>query len=303
MSRYNPRLRTAAIIITTLIATSACGCKQVGSEEQNMAHNLARVAATSNDPMELMEAAETAAASRDEADHAALRSSLRDESFLSRLDTDEEYDAPPKQLRLARVLHALSENRCEASDKTLAALAADQMFTSVEPRQFLLIRALVPVRPATPPAVAFWSAHASPTAPYKHVTMDALADNGTEPAVALLEKSLANPAHDPEDRVAWMRDPVLRNRDNECILTACERLVRGGLEDPLREDLVAALFDYREEWYLACDPPQPAAFERTPGPAKDILKRIGEIALADLQLDPRTEAAVRTRLKAIGDKD
>lgn len=266
-----------------------------------MAHNLARVAATSNDPMELMEAAETAAMSRDEADHAVLRSTLRDESFLSRLDSDEEYDAPPKQLRLARVLHALAENRVDASDKTLAALAADPMFTSVEPRQFLLIRALVPVRPATPPAVAFWTAHASPSAPYKHVTMDALADNGTGPAVALLEKSLADTAHDPQDRIAWMRDPVLRNRDNEVILAASERLVRGGLEEALREDLVAALFDYREEWYLACDPPQPAPLERTSGPGKEILKRIGKHALEHIELDPRTEAAVRARLKALGD--
>lgn len=302
MTRARTSVKRALMLAMSGVLTLA-GCIQSGSEEQQMAHNLARTAATSKDPMELMEAAEAAAASRDEAEHAALRSALRDESFLSRLDSDEEYDAPPKQLRLARVLHALSENRTEPADKTLAALAADGMFTSVEPRQFLLIRALIPVRPATPPAVAFWTAHAAPTTPYKHVTMDALADNGTEPAVALLEKSLADLAHDPQDRIAWMRDPVLRNRDNAVILAACERLVRGGLEEPLREDLVAALFDHREEWYLACDPPQPPRFEQSPGPAKEILRRIGEHALANIQLDPRTETAVRARLKAMGDKD
>lgn len=264
-----------------------------------MNQDLQQVAKTSNDAMDLMEAGDRAAASEDPSVHAMLRSHLLNEGFLDRLDPGDAYDGTAKELKLARIVKTLSENRCKAADETLSALCADPMFTSVELRQELLIRMCVPVRPPTIAILGFWTKHLAPTEPYKHVASDAVADNGTLPAVGLLEKELANPRQDPQDRVAWMRDAVLRNRDNTVILEASERLVRGGLEAALRNDLVAALFGYQESWYLACDPPEPPAWVSLRAEAKAILIRIGEHALDAVELSEQTRATVEMRLKQL----
>ena len=264
-----------------------------------MDQDLAQVAATSRDPMELMEAAERAARSEADADHASLRKHLLSEGFLSRLDTDEDYRGTARELLLARVLLGLSGNRCKAADDTLNALCADPMFTGVELRQELLIRLCVPVRPPTPAILAFWKSHLPPDQPYKHVASDCVADNGTEPAVALLEVELKNTTQDEQDRVAWMRDAILRNRDNTVVLSASERLVKEGLPEHLRGHLVAALFDYRETWYLACDPPEPPEWPLFRADAKAILVRIGEHALEHVELDETTRAVVEARLETL----
>ena len=264
-----------------------------------MEQDLAQIAATSRDPMELMEAAQGAAASSDPADHAVLRKHLLNEGFLGRLDSDEDYEGTAKELKLAGVLKQLSDNRCDAADGTLSALCADRMFTSIELRQELLIRLCVPVRPPTPAILAFWETHLAPTEPYKHVASDAVADNGTEPAVKLLEEHLKSKAHDEQDRVAWMRDAILRNRDNPVVLAASQRLIRQGLNPALQNSLVAALFDYRETWYLACDPPEAPEWAEIRGEARRKLVEIGEHAVEQVELDEQTRAVVEARLKAL----
>lgn len=264
-----------------------------------MAFDLVQLANASDDPIELMEAADAAAESQSEPDHLKLRQVLCDEGFLYKLDSQDDYAKPAKQLRVARVLKTLSDNRSPAAERTLLTLAGNAMFTSMEPRQELLIRLLVPIRPAPPAAVAFWREHSRPKAPYKHVTADALADNGSEPAVKLLEEMLGDAAQSEQDRVAWMRDPLLRHRDNVVVLAASERLLQGSLSPTLKNDLVAALFDYREDWYLACTPPEPPAWASFKPEARSLLVRIGQYAQDHIQMDPETEAAVAARLKLL----
>lgn len=289
------------ICIALVLVVPACNRKGGSSEDVSMAMDLIQLANSTDDPMELVEAAEALAASRTDAEQLQLRKALCDESFLLKLDSPSDYLKPPRQLRLAGILKTLSENSSPSAQQTLLALAVDPMFTSVEPRQDLLIRMLVPIRPAQPAAIAFWREHSTPRAPYKHVTADALADNGSEPAVRLLEEMLADSAHDEQDRVAWMRDPVLRHRDNTVVLEACWRLLQSDLSPELKNELVAALFDYREEWYLSCTPPQPPDWTAFKPDARRVLARIGEYARDNLQLDPRTKAAVEARLKVIRD--
>jgi hypothetical protein len=248
-------------------------------------------------PSDLARAAMKAAASKVEADHEGLRTYLIDDAFLNRMDSVAEYAAPPRQLRLAGVLKTLMDNRTPASNGTLVALCKSPVFTSVEPRQDLLIRALAEVRPSPPEAVSFWRIHATPKAPYKHVAMNAMADNGSPPAMELFEAMMAEPTHEPENKRAWMRDPILRNRYNPSVLEACERMVTKSLPAPLRGDLVAALFDYREEWYLSCDPATPPDRGTATPEAKAVLRRIGEHALANVPLDVKTKAAVEAQMK------
>lgn len=268
-----------------------------GPESLNMAQNLDAIAAGNAKPTDLMNAAANTALSKQESDHQSLRFHLVKPFFLARLDSEAEYAGPPRQLRLAKVIKALMDNRCDAADKTLATLASDAHFVSIEPRQNLMIEALVPVRPSPMAAVEFWKVHCTPKAPYKHVTMSALADNYSEPALALFEQMITEPGHDAEDKVAWMRDGILRNRYQPTILAMSERMLTKSLSPALREDLVAALFDYRETWYVSCDPPTPPERALASKEAKVALKRIADYVLASVPLTAQTKAAVEADLR------
>lgn len=261
-----------------------------------MAQSLNTVAASSDDPQVLLDAAAAAAANKEEAEHTVLRRFLVDQAFLSRLDSEDDYAAPPHHLRLARILKTLMDNRCPAADSTLVRLTQDSGFVSIEARQELLIRALVVVRPSPPEVIAFWRLHSRPTAPYKHVAMDVMADNASEPALQLFEQVMVEPAQEREYKIAWMRDPILRNRLTPTVLIACERMLTKSLPPDLRPDLVAALFDHREEWYLSCDPPIPPDIATIQPPANVILERIAVDALANVPLDARTTTAVEAAL-------
>lgn len=264
-----------------------------------MASKFETIAATTKDPGELYDAALNAAASTDGAEHQALRSRLTSQPVLDLLDTRADYERPVTTLNIAGVLKQLMDNRTPVADDTLNTLASNDLFTSILPRQHLMILAMVPVRPASKEAVDLWRRHSQPKAPYKHVSMDSMANNGTEPAIALFEEVMASPAQNHDNKISWMRDPILRHRDNPVILLMCERLVTQSLAVEIRPHLVSALFEHREEWYLSCDPPEPPMLMTTPRDAKLILRRIGEHALANVQLEARTQAAVEATLQAL----
>lgn len=264
-----------------------------------MAPSFDTVVATSKDPRVVYQAALRAAASTDGAEHQALRAKLITQPLLDLLDTRDEYEQPPTTLRIAGVLKELMTNRTPVADETLNALASNELFTSILPRQHLMIMAMVPVRPASKEAVDLWRRHSQPKAPYKHVSMDAMADNGTEPAIALFEEVMTSPAHNHDHKIMWMQDPILRHRNNPIMLAMCERLLLQTLPVEIRPHLVSALFEYREQWYLVCDPPLPPELASTPTAGKLTLRRIGEHALANIQLETRTRAAVEATLQVL----
>jgi hypothetical protein len=259
------------------------------------------VMATSKDAAELMRTAAAFAGSAKESDHSALRQHLGSEEFLNRLDSAEDYSQPPKRLRLARVLRTLAENPASAAASTLLVLARSPVFTAVEQRQYLLILALVPLRPAPADAVRFWRLHSAPETVWRHVTVAALCDNGSEPALALLEEVLVHPQHDPEEKVVWMRDPLLRHRNEVPLLSCCERMITRSLPEEQRPDLLEALCDYRPNlWYVVCTPPVPPARAAASREAREILRRICQWGSANLKLRPSVKLAVESTLKEIG---
>ena len=264
-----------------------------------MASSFDGIASTTKDRGVLYDAALKAAASTDGAEHQALRSRLTTQPVLDLLDTRAEYEKPVTTLHVAGVIKQLMDNRTPVADESLNALASNELFTSILPRQHLMIMAMVPVRPASKEAIDLWRKHAQPKAPYKHVAMDAMADNGTEPAIALFEEVMASPAHNHDNKILWMRDPILRHRDNPVVLLMCERLLLQSLAVEIRPHLVSALFEHREQWYLACDPPEPPMLMTTSRDAKLILRRIGEHALANIQLETQTRTAIESTLKVL----
>jgi hypothetical protein len=254
----------------------------------------------SDDSKALMEAALALAKSQLRSDHDALLADLSSEEFLGRLDSEDDYLGPPTHLRLARVMKFLMDNPSREAKRVLVSLTQQSGFVSFEPRQDLLIRALVSVRPAPAEAAQFWSEHSDPDAPFLHVTIAALCDNGTPNALELLTQRMVDPAFDDESRIAWMRDPILRHRDDLLMLEACRDMLAGHLSKELQPYLVESLFDYQPDWYVSCNPPKaPPRLEAT-RQARHMLRTIGNYALLNIALGPPTRLAVETSLTQLG---
>lgn len=294
-------------LLMAIVLSTGClfGCEpgsQPGARPQGVEMDAQQetVLRTSNVPDDLLATAERYAGSDNPADHQTLRQVLGTNAFLNRLDTAEDYTEPPRSLRLARVMHVLMENPSPEAAKTLVELTRATEFTARLPRQYLLIRALIEVRPSPPDAIAFWRTHGEPRAVHRHNTVVALVKNRSRPALALLEDLFADSTHDPDERVMWMRESILVFRHELSVLEMCDRLLRGRLQADLRDDLVEALFDYQPDaWYLECEPPTPPSIASYTKEARLLLRRIGEYALERIALSERQKAVVEGSLKAL----
>jgi hypothetical protein len=125
--------------------------------------------------------------------------------------------------------------------------------------------------------------------------------NGTDPAMALFEKKIADPRQEIECKTIWLREPMLTHRNDTPVLKCCERMViQGTVPEPVRPLVVEALCDYQREWYLSCKKPRPPLRAMAPAESKQILRRICEFSLDKLTLSPSTRVAVETTLIEIG---
>ena len=279
-----------ALATTAAVPASAKPVLPAGDEDETMA--------AAADPVahETMRTAVQDAQSDEAGAIAALGRKLRDPGFRERLDDEEAYGGPYEKLRLARVLRTLSENDHPAAREVLIALVEDRDFVNDGARASLMIDALIPLRPAPAQAIAYWKSLSAPGGVFRHSVIDALAANGSAPALDLLRGHFLDPGHSEEEKVLWMRDAVLRHRADLGMLELSEALLRGGLPAPLQHDLVVALFDYRpEQWYLDCEAPEP------PAPSLDAAVRakrheLGRFALANVELDDRTRARIESEL-------
>jgi hypothetical protein len=249
-------------------------------------------------PRDIARAARVYAAASDPEAHVVLVRHLADEAFLMRLDSEEDYDGPQRHLRLAGIVRELFENSAPAAAATLVTLTRAPTFTSRLQRAFLLVLALEHIRPSPPEAVAFWRRHSEPNAALRNVVPDVLANNGSEPAVALLEERLLSPAFSEDDRTTWLRGAVLRNRNRLTILDAGARLL-GRFGEPMRSRLIAALFDHRPRaWYVACTWPTPPPLSSFAESALARLLEIGEALLRE-HLDEELRLPVESTVSAL----
>ncbi|HEU0004743.1 MAG TPA: hypothetical protein VFS12_02025, partial [Terriglobia bacterium] len=258
-------------------------------------------ASPSPDPQNLLAAALTLARSASSQEQARLLAQLSSRQFLNELDSPEEsVRLPALKLRLARVLEALAANPAPAARVTLLELIKSRDFVSYDSRQELLLRALSSVRPPTDEVIQFWDELSHPDSIHLSFVIAALCENGTPEAMSLLERKLADPNQDTQVKLSWMRDPILRHRNDLQLLRGCERMIRSSLPANLRPFLVEALFDYRKNiWYRYEAPPTPPPRATATPEAKAQLKKIGQIALQDVKLDARQKQVVRKVLEEI----
>lgn len=246
---------------------------------------------------EALRAALAAARSDDPGRHAALLAELQSQSVLDRLDSAAEYRMASKfRLHVAQVAEALAQNAAPGAQRTFLALTDSPLFLAHDERAIALIRASRQVRPAPPELVAFWDRHSQPDDGFVPTVITALVANGSEPALALLERKMADPSHEDDEKVSWMRTDMLTHRNDPALLRACERMLAGKLSEPLRPFLVDALFDYRpDEWFKPVDNYSAPLLESASREALELLTKIAAQVLQTVSLTETQRAAVERR--------
>ena len=238
------------------------------------------------------------AASTTPADQKQLSAFLSSKDSLYQLDPREDHiKLPVHKLRLAQVYQAIKANNSAAMRDTLTTLARSGKPENCDACDTLLINALAMVRPASSEVIKFWETHSSPDSIQLKFTIDALCENGSAPAVALLEKRLLDAQIEPEQKIAWMHDAILRHRRNALLLAGLDRILTTTLPKALRPALVESLFDYRpNEWFRNDrNPPVPDSQPLTPE-AKKLLQKIGATALKKVSLNANQRRAVTKSL-------
>lgn len=197
----------------------------------------------------------------------------------------------------------MSKNKVPSAQETLVRLTQNQVFIKEWARVDSLIWAVASIRPAPPQVIKFWDEYCQPEDGFMHLTIQALVDNGSEPAMALLEKKIADPRFEEEDKLWWMRTVILAHRNDLPLLRTCERILLQKLPLKIHLGLVESLFDYRpDEWYGADHYYSPPSLkEATPG-ALNQLRRIGELAMQKFTLEDPLKKAVEKTLEEIKKK-
>jgi hypothetical protein len=242
----------------------------------------------------------TLAASSLPEDQIELARLLGQTEVLDQLDEPKVRDkAGAMDLRIAGIITQMRTN--PAAAKTLASLGRSEPFNESWQRQELLVRALASQRPPLPDALAFLEAQSRPDSVNLHIAIEALVDNGSEPAIALLGRKLADPSLDSVYKIGWMRGPVLTHRRDPNLLRAAENwLATGGLDEELRNALAEALFDYRpHEWYPGREGlPRPPVESTIRPESSALVRRIGQLIQSGVYPEP-IKTAVRHVLTSL----
>lgn len=259
----------------------------------------------SRNPRELTDTARLYAASPDPADQQVLANYLDSTAFLDKLDPPEAYRVfKPHQLRAAAIVRTLMDNSSPAGRRTLVGLTTSKGFLSYDLLVVFLIRALTVDRPASRPTITYWQKYLRPESVYADNVVDALLENRSRPALELFERAMNDPAQDGEHKYIWLRDPLLRRRNDPEILACCERMVIGGtVGADWHETIIEAVFDYDPSWYLADPEPRPPLRILAPEPSKAILEKLARHAIVENKVvfvDPELKAKIRLAMKEIG---
>jgi hypothetical protein len=257
---------------------------------------------TSEDPKHLTRAAAQLAKSSQPSDHRALLQALNSEKFLLQLNAEEEYAGDPHRLRIRRILEVLEENSAPVAWDTILKLTKSQEFTKEAGRVDLLIQITAIIRPAPPELVVFWDQHSQPEDGFTPLTITALVENGSTPALELFERKMLDPGHEAEEKIIYFRSDVLTHRNSEAVIRSCERLLKGPLQEDLKVELIDALFDYKPaEWYTPGDFYNPPPLPSYSNAARQELQKLGQYLLQNVKLTKTRESSVRRTLETLND--
>ena len=241
------------------------------------------------------------AASTNQPDLDTLFEQLCSPAFFPRLDDDNAYGSAYSNLRLGQIIKTLMDNASRPSQEIRLKLTVDPVFNAHVFRMLLLLRALVPIRPSPPQAVAYWDKLSQHESPLLQDVGQAIIENQSAPALALLEKKLADPGHDFEQRITILRNYLLPMRNDQPLLEMAERVLRSNSPSDLKFALLEVLFDYKPtQWYRGCEVPKPPPRLAASPAAKDVIRRIVQHAVASLVPPPSVEGQLRVVERELG---
>ena len=231
--------------------------------------------------------------------HADLARQLQAPEVLEVLDSRADYvNAAKFRLRVAQVAEALAKNPAASARDAFLALTGSDFFVANDERTMSLVRASVSLRPAPPALVTFWDRRSQPDDGFTPTTITVLIENGSRPALELFERKMADPVHEDDDKIAWMRTRVLGHRNDVALLETCHRLMQGKLPERLQPLLVEVLFDYRPaEWFRPTSSASAPPLESASRDALDRLLEIGVVALTMVRLSDEQRSVVKLRLQ------
>ena len=210
-----------------------------------------------------------------------LRSNLTERAYLAQLNSPQEYLAlEPTNLQIYFILEALARNEAAGARALLGDLAASPIYSVPGPYLAALLEASAQARNPAPGLVVLWDAQLAPNGSELNRAIDVVIANGSVPAIDVLERRLLRNEYPEGFVVAWIRDPVLRHRQDLPLLQASERLLQSpGWPQRLKRFLVEAIFDYdREHWYqIETQPPEPPARAALTADSRAVLERIADL--------------------------
>lgn len=258
---------------------------------------------TSKDEWELNDAANALAKSKDPNEHVALSKALVNNGFLSLVDTEEDYESASIDLKLAGIIRNLAENNLPSTQQVLAKISQDKIFLSHPSRVDLLIDAWSLVKPSPPIAIKFWDSYSSPEDGFVERTVMRIAENGSEPAIFLLEKKLKDSRFEIDTRAYWIRRHSILLRDDAVMLIAVQRMLAGGIEEALISGLIEVLFDYQPKlWYRPHDIPKIPDRSNITEEAMRLLIGIGHNARTQQKLSEDLGQKVLTTIKLLEER-
>ena len=264
-----------------------------------MDENTLKTLQTSEDPKELLRAAMALARSVQSSDHEALLRYLTQPTFLKKLDTPADYaNSAAKRLRVAQVLKALGENSAPSAHGVLVALSKSEEFLAEPIRVDYLIGVSGDLKQEASQLVPFWERFSKPDDGHTNLTVRALVRNDTTPAMEVLEKRMADPGHEDDDKISWMRSVFVPRRDNFELLKSFERMLTGKMPDRLQPELVDVIFDYKPgEWYRPANAVSPPDRTKIGPREKQQLIRLGEIALGMANVKDSQKEVIKKTLE------
>jgi len=141
--------------------------------------------------------------------------------------------------------------------------------------------------------VAFWTAHCNPEDGFCNLTVEALCENATPPAVTLLETKLQDARFEVEDRINWLHSSVLTHRNTPSLIQMADRLLDTKIPSDLKIALVDTFFDYQPAlWFSPATLLEPPPRTALTAEGRQALEKLAEKAKKLPGLPPALVAKV-----------
>jgi hypothetical protein len=223
-----------------------------------------------------------------------LAGRLTDPTFLDDLDSERDRLAlPPERLQLHLLLRALAASPAPEAPRRFAALAAQVPYSYPGAHAAAFIEASRYARDPEAGLLTYWRRQLEADGSELERTVSVLLDNGSTPALAVLEDALLQEPYREDYVIAWFRDGVLRHRQDAGVVALCRALLgHPEWSRALKRSALEVLFDYAPERWYAIDVAPPA-----PPPRSELTAAVHAALLALLE-DAR-RAGVASRQDAV----